>query len=148
MIKIDENEFRAVCSKVNSMAEAAVKLKLHFNTFRRKATRLGCYKPNQGLKNGTRLKQRKDSILLDEILEGKHPQYQTFKLKIRLLKAGLKENKCDVCGAADWRGIPLAIELHHVDGNRSNHVISNLQMICPNCHSQTATFRAKNKIEH
>ena len=36
------------------------------------------------------------------------------------------------------------MELHHIDGDRTNHKLDNLQILCPNCHSQTATFRAKN----
>jgi len=37
------------------------------------------------------------------------------------------------------------MELHHVDGDRTNHLLENLEMICPNCHSQTDNYRAKNK---
>lgn len=37
------------------------------------------------------------------------------------------------------------MELHHIDGNTSNNKLENLQILCPNCHAQTDTFRAKNK---
>jgi hypothetical protein len=43
-----------------------------------------------------------------------------------------------------WNGKELQLELHHVDGNRNNHSLDNLMLLCPNCHSQTDTFRARN----
>ncbi len=37
------------------------------------------------------------------------------------------------------------LEVDHVDGNPDNHLPTNLRLLCPNCHSQTPTFRKKNK---
>jgi hypothetical protein len=126
----------------NSMAEAAIKSKVHFNTFKRIAIKLGIYNPNRGGKGHK--KPWKNGFSLDDILAGKHPQYQTFKLKNQLFKAGIFKNECSICGINSWNGKSLNCELDHVDGNRFNHKIENLRIICPNCHSQTETFRAKN----
>ena len=82
---------------------------------------------------------------LQDILDGKYPEFQTFKLKNRLLKEGLKENKCEICNITEWLGNPLNMQLDHVDGNSHNHSLSNLRMICPNCHAQTDTYCGKNK---
>jgi Zn finger protein HypA/HybF involved in hydrogenase expression len=60
------------------------------------------------------------------------------------IAAGLKNNKCEVCGLEEWAGMPIEMELHHVNGDRTDHRLDNLEMICPNCHSQTMNFRAKN----
>lgn len=84
-------------------------------------------------------------IPLEEILEGKHPQYQTNKIKHRLINSGVFENKCMSCGISDWLGKPLSLHLDHIDGNNHNHVKSNLRLLCPNCHSQTDTWCGKNK---
>ena len=84
---------------------------------------------------------------MQDILNGKHPEYQSFKLKNRLIKEGIKENKCECCGISEWNGKPLNLELHHIDGNSCNHLLDNLQLLCPNCHSQTDNFRSKN-IKH
>lgn len=55
-------------------------------------------------------------------------------------------NKCEECGIdRKWNNKPLMLEIDHIDGNRKNNKRSNLKCICPNCHSQTPTFRAKNK---
>ena len=45
---VDEERFIAICNESQTMSEAAMKLNMHFNTFKRYAIRLGCYKPNQG----------------------------------------------------------------------------------------------------
>jgi hypothetical protein len=143
MIKINEEEFIKVCNEAESMAKACAKLGLHFNTFKKHAQRLGCYHTNQGGK-GTLKPKTTGKIPTDEILEGKHPQYQTNKLRLRLIKEGIKDEKCEICGIEDWQGERLAFELDHIDGNSNNHLLENLRVVCPNCHSQTETYRAKN----
>lgn len=143
MINISKDEFINVCENSITMGEAAAKLKLHYNTFKRYAMQYGCWKPNQGGK-GMKKNITANTIPLQDILDGKCPQYQTFKLKRRLFKEHIKENKCEICGITTWNGKPIQMELHHKDGNRTNHKLENLQILCPNCHSQTETFRAKN----
>lgn len=141
-IGIDKELFIKTCNESLTMSQAASKLNLHFNTFKKYAIELGCYKPNQ---SGKGVKKACGSKYpLKDILDGKYPEYQTFKLKNRLLKEGIKENKCEICGITEWNNLPINFELHHIDGNRTNHSLENLLLICPNCHSQTETFRAKN----
>lgn len=143
-MSITKQRIEEVIENSHSMAEAAAKLKLHFSTFKKRAQELGLYKPNVGRKGSSKPKQDgAGKIPLDEILEGKHPSYQTYKLKKRLYKEGLKENKCEECGVDSWNGQVLECELDHIDGDRTNHVFSNLKVLCPNCHSQTHTFRFK-----
>ena len=56
-------------------------------------------------------------------------------LKIKLIRDGIKEKKCEICGAFIWQGKELPLELHHIDGNHFNNDFNNLQILCPNCHS-------------
>ena len=144
---IDIVKFIKVCNESESMPKACATLGLHFNTFKRLAIKYNCYKSNQSGK-GIHKNNNGSNIQIDEILEGKHPQYQTYKLKNKLIKAGIKENKCEICGISEWNGKPIKMELHHIDGDRTNHKLSNLMMLCPNCHSQTETFRARNIKNH
>jgi len=65
-------------------------------------------------------------------------------VKLRLLHAGLIENRCDECGISEWRGKPLSIHIDHVNGIRNDHRLENLRMLCPNCHSQTETYGGRN----
>jgi hypothetical protein len=82
---------------------------------------------------------------LDEILEGKHPHFQTNKLKHRMINSNVIDNECDECGISTWLGKPLSLHLDHIDGNNHNHVRTNLRLLCPNCHSLTDTWCGKNK---
>ncbi len=142
MVKYDKEEFISVCEDSPTMARAASKLGIHFNTFRRIAVKLNCYRTNQSGKGLTKKSDR--GTPLSEILEGKHPQFQSFKLKNKLIKEGIKENRCEVCNISEWNGKVINCELDHIDGNSRNHRLENLRILCPNCHSQTDTFRAKN----
>ena len=86
-------------------------------------------------------------IDLDEILQGKHPQYQTLKLKKRLIKERILENKCSCCGITEWNKKQISLHLDHIDGDNHNHKLKNLRLLCPNCHSQTETWCGKNKTK-
>jgi hypothetical protein len=66
------------------------------------------------------------------------------QLKARLLSQGLKENRCEQCGISVWRGVPLSLALHHINGDRLDNRVENLELLCPNCHSQTETFSGRN----
>ena len=66
-------------------------------------------------------------------------------LKSRLVRSGLLKPACSVCGLHDWLGKPIALELDHVNGNQRDSRLENLRLLCPNCHSQTPTFRGRNK---
>lgn len=66
------------------------------------------------------------------------------KLKHKLVEAGLKEDKCERCNNSTWLGKPIPLELHHINGNRFDNCLSNLQILCPNCHALTNNFKGKN----
>lgn len=144
-VKIDETEFKEIVSNSITMSQASIKLGLHFNTFKRIAVSLGVYNPNPSGK-GLKKDMSSKSIPLDEILSGKHPSYQTYKLKNRMLKEKLLQNKCSECGIIEWNGKQINLELDHIDGVRGNHIFENLRLLCPNCHSLTDTYRSKNRI--
>lgn len=148
MKKITEefkNEMIKAIDNSHSMSEASFIMGLHNNTFTKYAKLFDIYKPNQGLK-GKRGKRGGTKLIdLLEILDGKHPNYPTGKLKWKLIKAGLKENKCEECGICEWNNKPIVCHLDHKDGNRFNHSLLNLKLLCPNCHSQTDTYCGRNK---
>jgi DNA-binding transcriptional ArsR family regulator len=65
-------------------------------------------------------------------------------LKRRLVREGLKEPRCELCGIAEWQGKPLSLALHHINGEGHDNRLENLQLLCPNCHSQTDNFSGRN----
>lgn len=64
-------------------------------------------------------------------------------VKERLFNNRIKENKCEICGLTSWLGKPINCELHHINGDNTDNRIENLQILCPNCHSQTDNFRRR-----
>ena len=95
--------------------------------------------------NNSPLKKAKSKATWDrktneKYVNGEKLHIQTLR-KIILKKA---EYRCDICNISDWLGGPITLEIHHIDGVNNNNVAANLQVLCPNCHSQTDNFRAKN----
>lgn len=81
-------------------------------------------------------------------LAGKHTKDWTeYKrpaaVRKRLIQ--IRGVKCECCNLAEWMGQPITIELHHIDGDKSNHSFENLQLLCPNCHSLTDNWRYKKR---
>ena len=74
-------------------------------------------------------------------------------LKLKLLRDGVKEHKCELCNMTTWLDQPIPLELHHKDGNHFNNDLCNLMMLCPNCHAlqegnSGANIGSYNKEQH
>ena len=91
------------------------------------------------------LRQIDKDILENEVFANKK-FIHTRRLRELLVKYGYKEEICEICGIKDWNNKKLVLQLHHIDGNRYNNDISNLLIVCPNCHSQEPYFRGSNKL--
>ena len=82
---------------------------------------------------------------LKDLLVENSPHRTSSKLKNRLFKEGLKQERCECCGLVDKT---ITLELHHINGNPTDNRLENLQILCPNCHSKTSNFRGKNTRIH
>ena len=68
-------------------------------------------------------------------------------IKDKLFREGFKQKKCERCGRITWMGEPIPLELHHKDGDHNNNVLSNFEILCPNCHAFTENYRGrKNRV--
>lgn len=99
----------------------------------------------QGWSKGDRLGlAAMNTIPLEKILVKGSTYTNTARIKKRLVFAGLKLEICETCGLETWRGQPIPLELNHLNGDRFDHRLENLQLLCPNCHAQTPSYRGKN----
>jgi len=84
--------------------------------------------------------------LSDILVKDKFLTLNGNRLKKRLFEAGLKENKCELCGQDEsWKGKKMSLILDHIDGDRDNNEIENLRIVCPNCNATLDTHCAKNR---
>jgi 5-methylcytosine-specific restriction endonuclease McrA len=88
--------------------------------------------------------KRKLPPIETQLIENSH--VSTKHIKERLILEGLKPNICEECGISDtYNGKPITNQLHHINGNPKDHRIFNLQILCPNCHSQTDNWSGKGR---
>ena len=78
-----------------------------------------------------------------KILESNYEDLKFNNLRNRIIYE--QDSKCNLCELNGWLGNPITLELEHKDGNRNNNKRDNLEMLCPNCHSLTDTWRGRNK---
>lgn len=91
----------------------------------------------------TVIDNRKDEVVRD-LLSGKSTQHRSNHYIKKIIKERrLLEQRCAACSLTEWQGKPITLELDHIDGNHTNSLLNNLRLLCPNCHSQTETFRGK-----
>lgn len=133
-VLLSEESIKEAIANTPTMGGAAKYLKVDWRTFKKEAEKYGLYTV------GKRTSSKYD---IKDILSGMHPQYPTSKLSVRLVKEGIKKYMCEECNIVDYNGKPITLELNHVNGDNSDHSLDNLQLLCPNCHSQTPTFRNK-----
>jgi len=84
--------------------------------------------------------------LVDVLIENS-PYKSTTKLKKRLYNEGYKKEICEECGLKNWNDLPLILELEHINGDNTDNRMENLKILCPNCHSQTPTFRNNKRLK-
>jgi hypothetical protein len=145
----DEDVIRAV-ARAASIADALRRLGLvprggNYRTLRRKIHDLGLdasHFVGQGWRKGSRrpvipARAIEERLTVNSTCNGND-------LRKRLIAAGLKAAVCERCGLDEWNGLPIPLELDHINGRSSDNRIENLRILCPNCHAQTPTYRGKN----
>lgn len=133
---LTEAEVKTAIENTDTMGAAAQYLKCNDRTFKKYAEKYGLYKVTG---------QYHRKFKIEDIFDGKHPQYKTSHLSKRLVAEGFKEYKCECCGISEWNGKKISLDLDHINGDSSDHSLDNLRLMCPNCHSQTDTYKSKNR---
>ena len=96
-----------------------------------------------GNQSGKGFSKKTNGMTLVEYLN-KSVDIQSNKIRKKLLQEGYKEHRCERCGLTEWLGQPIPLELHHIDGDKNNNTLENFQLLCPNCHAFTDSYRGKN----
>lgn len=117
---------------------------------------ISCVRPAKGnfwgkfCSNACQMRKKSRDVTL-AWLEGKHTGWSG---KTRLLSPfvraylwGLRGTACEECGWDKRHPVDdkVLTEIDHIDGDAENCSADNLKILCPNCHSMTPTFRARNK---
>lgn len=112
------------------------KLKLAYKNGKR--TKKGFSKEESNKGRETYKKQKHQFFL-------EHPLnfFNSESLRFNLEFSG-RPYKCEICGISEWNGSSLTLEIDHIDGIRNHNYPNNLRFLCPNCHSQTETWRGRN----
>ena len=81
---------------------------------------------------------------IEDYLTNKYPIH-SHSLRLRLIRDGYLKQQCCVCKRKTWQGKVIPLELDHLDGDHNNNCLTNIRIICPNCHAQTPNHAGKNK---
>lgn len=90
-------------------------------------------------------KYRAPRLLKDVLIDSGH-YTSSSDLRKRLIKEGILNNVCSVCGQLPvWNNKPLTLQLDHINGINTDNRLENLRILCPHCHSQTETYCGNKK---
>lgn len=82
----------------------------------------------------------------NEVVFVEDTDYPRHRIKERIIKQKLMPYECKECkNSGSWNNQKLVLQLEHINGIRRDNRIENLCFLCPNCHSQTKTYAARNK---
>ena len=143
-------EFQEICKKCESYRELAISLGYSANSGGNTLNRLKTIIKENNIDishfNGQGHQKNKGvrRTPIEDYLTNK-TKINSHKLRIRLIEEGYFKSRCNKCGLESWLNNPIPLELHHKDGNKLNNALNNLELLCPNCHYFTETYKSKNR---
>lgn len=138
MRKETREDLIKVIEETLSMQAAAKKLKMSYSVFRRLAQHYGLFTPNPAGKGRMKPKRFKTEEDVFKVFD-----HNVGRSGIKNWVIKERGYKCEECSLSEWNGKHIVLELEHINGDRKDNRKENLKILCPNCHSQTSTFRKK-----
>lgn len=152
--KYDKDSLSKIVSESNSVRQVLISLGLkeaggNYSNIKKRIEQFNIdasHFHGQGWAKGKTWTKNKnlDSILVENSTYTSGLHRSTFRLKNQLFKLGYKIKVCEMCGNNKWMGEDIPLELHHINGNKFDNRIENIQILCPNCHTFTDNYRGKN----
>jgi hypothetical protein len=99
------------------------------------------YSNNNGIVGGSDPKYTDDQVFCQ------NSKANRGIVRLRYTKKRTETYKCDCCGLSTWLDQKIKLEIDHIDGNPTNHTLTNLRLLCPNCHSLTETYGNKKRVD-
>ena len=138
-------QFKKTVLESKSIRECLIKMNLspcggNYRVFKRKVTELGL-STKHFLGQGWNKNNSPADIKNIEVYFNNEIPITSYKLKRRILRDGIKSNRCESCGLDTWMGKPIPLELHHINCNNQDNRLENLLLLCSNCHAMTDGYR-------
>jgi hypothetical protein len=133
-----ESEILEIQKVTKSARQAARRLGVSYPTYKKYCKLYNIFKTFDRKAKRTSIRPinpYKGKYPLPKLLNGEFPNFPIHRLKDKLIRSGLKKAECEQCGFGERRitdgKIPLLLNFE--DGNRSNHKLENLKVLCFNC---------------
>lgn len=136
----DSNSIRDILKKINLKPTGGNYKSIYLYAEKHKIDL--SYLSGQGWRKGS-----KDPVIQPKNIKEylvKDSYYNSNRLRKRLINECIFEEKCSSCKKSKWMNKKIPLELDHINGINTDNRISNLRLLCPNCHALTNTYRGKN----
>lgn len=139
VVYLDDSLIRDTIRDSVSFVDVAKKIKYNRNTLRKYVLHNNIDISHFRGAKGRDVPEDKVFVLTDKRRNGTVKKYA--------LLYGVLKDECTICSLNPlWNGKVLNLELHHINGNPFDNTKENLQLLCPNCHSQTDNNKGKNSF--
>tara|TARA_R110000796_G_scaffold209070_1_gene325418 strand:- start:55 stop:498 length:444 start_codon:yes stop_codon:yes gene_type:complete len=147
MIKLKKSEIEKVCNSGVNMIDASKELNVSIQWLKKKAIGYGCWNPLPRYENKIKYPNGNPNSIFSIKDWNNNIKIPVSRRCIvdNIKKYNLLEYECGVCSITTWKGKELSLDLDHINGINDDHRKDNLRYLCPNCHSQTHTFRNKKR---
>ncbi len=130
--EICSTEFELISSRLNKAKYCS--RKCYYKSQRKKGTvKFNCEHCNKEFLGSPSQVGKRKYCSKNCTTKEKHKNFNPNFTTVR--KSMLRRNLINICNRCEYSEFPVILGVHHKDRNRNNNNISNLEVLCPNCHS-------------